>query len=84
MIGGSSEKCEVYDCFSQSFAYIKFKSVLPVQQFYVFQTKYVATGNKVKIYNKKSSKVVVFNVENKEWTEEKAWFCELDCCLLFS
>ena len=77
MIGGTlNRQCEVFDSFSNKFAYIK--PVLPIYKFDWIQTQYVTIGDKIKIYNGRSLDAAVFDVEKEEWSEEKGLELNID------
>ena len=82
MIGGSNTQCEVYDSLSETFDFIK--SILPVYKHVWCKAQYVGIGNKIKIFNKISRDVAVYDIEENEWSEDG--YLELGIephCLLF-
>ena len=67
MIGGITKKCEVFDSFSQKFAYIK--PILSTYEYLRFKTQFVTTGSKIKIFNKYLLSGAVYDVEHGKWLE---------------
>ena len=78
---GWSHQCEVFDSFSQKFAYIK--TVLPIHKFSVQLAQYVTGGNEIMIFDLPDA--VVFDVEQEKWREEKSFDsgrAPFDCFIL--
>ena len=69
MMGGSSQRCEVFDTFSRKFAYIK--PTWSIYKYDDFPTQHVTVGNKIRIYNEHSLDAAVYDVERDEWSVEK-------------